>query len=63
MVEDLRRSGYPSYLVPPPAADPDAPFKVRVGRYVNRIDADAIARSLERERGEKLWIVRDVRER
>jgi hypothetical protein len=63
MVEDLRRSGYPSYLVLPPAADPDAPFKVRVGRYVNRIDADAIARSLERERGEKLWIVRDVRER
>jgi hypothetical protein len=60
MVEDLKRRGYPSYLVRPPAADPEAPFRVRVGHYGSRTDADRIVKALEREGGGKLWIVKDA---
>jgi hypothetical protein len=60
LVEELRRGGYPSYLLLPPATDPDAPFRIRVGRYASRADADEIAKSLERERGGRLWVVREV---
>ena len=60
MVEDLKRRGYPSYLVRPLAADPEAPFRVRVGRYGSRADADRIVKALEREGGGKLWIVKDA---
>jgi cell division septation protein DedD len=59
LVEDLQRRGYAAYLVKPPAADPDAPYRVRVGRYVSRADADRSADTLERVAGGKVWIVRD----
>jgi cell division septation protein DedD len=60
LVERLRSAGHPSYLVEPPAADPDAPYKVRVGHYPTRSAAEPTLRALEKERGEKLWIVREV---
>ncbi|HXW07309.1 MAG TPA: SPOR domain-containing protein [Vicinamibacterales bacterium] len=60
MVEELREHGYDSFLVVPPSSDPDAPFRIRVGRYRSRADAGEILRALERDRGEKLWIVQDV---
>jgi cell division septation protein DedD len=59
LVEDLQRRGYAAYLVKPPASDPDAPFRVRVGRYDSRAEADRSADALERVAGGKVWIVRD----
>ena len=60
LVERLRSAGHPSYLVAPPAADPDAPYKVRVGHYPTRSAAEPTLKALEKELGEKLWIVREV---
>jgi cell division septation protein DedD len=59
LVEDLQRRGYLAYLIKPPASDPDAPFRVRIGRYASRAEADRAAGALERVAGGKVWIVRD----
>ncbi len=58
IVRDLQASGMPAYLVPPVAADPDAPYRVRVGPYATRAAAARTAAALEERRGEKLWVMR-----
>jgi cell division septation protein DedD len=58
-VQRLQESGMPAYLVEPPASDPDAPYRVRVGPYASREDAQKIATSLEQQRHEKLWVTRE----
>jgi hypothetical protein len=55
-VEKLTATGMPAYLVSPPASDPDAPYRVRVGRYDSREEAQKAATILEAERGEKVWV-------
>jgi SPOR domain len=59
MVEELRAAGFPAYLVQPPSADPDAPYRVRVGSYGSRTAAEDDARVLEKRRGQKLWVIRE----
>jgi cell division septation protein DedD len=59
MAGELMATGLPAYLVVPPAADPDAPYKVRVGPYTTRAAAEKTAAALERRRGEKLWVMRE----
>lgn len=58
-VEKLKATGMPAYLVNPPASDPDAPYRVRVGRYDTREEAQKVAATLEAQRGEKLWVTRE----
>jgi hypothetical protein len=48
----------PAYLVAPPLADPDAPYRVRVGPYLTRSAAQETAAALEKSRGEKLWVTK-----
>lgn len=60
LAEELRAAGYAAYLVEPPADDPDAPFRVRVGGFTTQNDAQRAASALGRARREKLWVVREV---
>src|SRR4026207_482842 len=39
IVSALKATGMPAYLVNPTAADPDAPYRVRVGPYATRTAA------------------------
>ena len=59
IVRDLARRGYPAYLIEPSAADPDGPYRVRIGQYPTRAAAAATVNKIERERGEKLWVIRE----
>jgi cell division septation protein DedD len=58
MVDALKATGMPAYLVPPPDSDPDAPYRVRVGPYSTRVAAQETAATLEKNRGEKLWVTK-----
>jgi cell division septation protein DedD len=58
IVDDLQDAGFEAYLVEPPAADPDGPYRVRVGRYGSRVTAQRTADALERRLGEKLWVTK-----
>jgi cell division septation protein DedD len=59
LVEQLRGKGYQAYVVEPPPSDPDAPYRVRVGGYTSRASAQKAAHMLERERLQKVWVVRE----
>jgi DedD protein len=48
MVETLRAKGYPAYLENPPAGSPPI-YRVRVGRYKDRAEAEQVARRLQKE--------------
>jgi cell division septation protein DedD len=58
-VTELKAAGFPAYLVEPPPSDPDGPYRVRLGRYASRADAQAAAADLEKRRGEKYWVIRE----
>jgi cell division septation protein DedD len=58
-LSELKAAGLPAYLVEPPVSEPDAPYRVRLGRYTSRADAEAAALELGRARGQKLWVVRE----
>jgi cell division septation protein DedD len=58
MVDALKATGMPAYLVPPPTSDPDAPYRIRVGPYSTRVAAQETAAALEKSRGEKLWVTK-----
>jgi cell division septation protein DedD len=59
IVNRLKETGMPAYLVNPPSTDPDAPYRVRVGPYPTRGAAEKTAAALEKSRGEKLWVTRE----
>jgi cell division septation protein DedD len=59
MVRQLKETGLPAYLVNPSAADPDAPYRVRVGPYASRATARKTAAALEERRGEKVWVTKE----
>jgi cell division septation protein DedD len=58
-LESLERLGLPAYIVEPPASDPDAPYRVRVGRYETRAEAQQVAAGLQKARGERFWVIRE----
>ena len=58
MVDALKATGMPAYLMPPPESDPDAPYRVRVGPLSTRVAAQETAATLEKNRGEKLWVTK-----
>lgn len=59
MAGRLSRLGFPAYVVEPSAADPDGPYRVRVGKYASRAAADQALAALQRRHGDKLWVVRE----
>jgi hypothetical protein len=58
-VQQLKANGLPAYLVSPPATDPDAPYRVRLGPYRSREEAQKAAATLEAQRNEKVWVTRE----
>ncbi len=57
LVLRLSASGLPAYLVEP--GEGDTLYRVRVGGYDTRADAQSTASDLERRLGQKLWLVRE----
>lgn len=53
----LTGKGYPAYVLPPEAGAP-AVFRVRVGKFKERREAEGVAAKLEKEEQFKPWIVR-----
>lgn len=56
MVADLIDKGLPAFLVEPPPSDPNAPYRVRVGMYASRIDAERASGTVGRLTGVKVWV-------
>ena len=53
----LTRKGYPAFIAT--AGAPGAPtYRVRVGKYPSRREADSVAAKLEREEQFKPWVTR-----
>ena len=57
MVKRLAGKGYPAYVVAPASGAPVV-FRVRVGKYKDRREADTVAARLQKEEQFKPWIVR-----
>ena len=58
LVKRLAGKGYPAFLVDPAAGAPAPVFKVQVGRYADRDEAEQVRRRLEKEEQFKPWISR-----
>jgi cell division septation protein DedD len=58
IVQRLTSKGYPAFVVNPASGSPAPVFKVQVGRYNDRREAEQIARRLEKEEQFKPWISR-----
>lgn len=58
VVKQLAAKGYPAFLVDPAPGSPTAVYRVRVGRYKDRREAEQIVRRLEKEEQFKPWITR-----
>jgi cell division septation protein DedD len=58
IVKRLAGKGYPAYVVPPPAGGAAAVYRVRVGKYKNRREAEDIKTRLEKEEQFRTWISR-----
>lgn len=57
VVRGLTTKGYPAYVMTPDAGAP-AVFRVRVGKFKDRHDAETVAARLQKEEQFKPWIVR-----
>ena len=57
MVKRLTGKGYTAYILPPQAGQPPM-FRVRVGKFQQRAEAEKVATRLEREEQFKPWITR-----
>ena len=58
IVERLKGKGYPAFVVEPAPGAAVRAFKVQVGRYTDRREAEVAARRLEKEEQFKPWILR-----
>jgi len=58
IVERLKGTGYPAFVVEPAPGAAVQAFKVQVGRYTDRREAEEAARRLEKEEQFKPWILR-----
>jgi DedD protein len=57
MVKRLAGKGYPAYVVAPAKGQPSV-YRVRVGKFKDRHEADSVAARLQKEEQFKPWIVR-----
>ena len=58
MAQGLVDKGYPAFVVAPASGAPVQVFRVRVGTYANREEAERILQRLETEESFKPWITR-----
>lgn len=58
IVQRLSGKGYPAFLVSPSAGAPAPVFKVQVGRFADKEQAEQVRRRLEKEEQFKPWISR-----
>ncbi len=58
IAERLVAKGYPAYVVEPSPGVPAAVYRVRVGKYVDRREAERVLRRLEQEEQFRPWITR-----
>ena len=58
MAQGLVDKGYPAFVVPPAPGVPVPVFRVRVGTYTDRDEAERILRRLEAEESLRPWITR-----
>jgi DedD protein len=58
VIRRLAGKGYPAFLVPPAADAPAPGYRVRVGRFADRREAERVARRLEREEQFRPFITR-----
>ncbi len=58
IVQRLSAKGYPAFVVSPTASTPNHVFKVQVGRYADRGEAEKVASRLQKEEKFKAWVSR-----
>lgn len=58
MAQGLVDKGYPAFVVPPAPGVPVPVFRVRVGTYADRDEAEQVLRRLEGEESLRPWITR-----
>ena len=58
MAQGLIQKGYPAFVVAPASGAPVQVFRVRVGTYADREEAEQVLRRLEGEESLKPWITR-----
>lgn len=58
MVKRLSRKGYPAFMLEPAAGAPATVFRVRIGGYPTRREAEDIKKKLEKEEQFSPWITR-----
>lgn len=58
VVRKLIDKGYPAFLIPPAADAPQAFYKVQVGRYNDRGEAQKVSQRIEKEEQFPSWILR-----
>ena len=58
MAQGLVEKGYPAFVVEPDPGAPVQVFRVRVGAYANREEAERVLRRLEDEESLEPWITR-----
>ena len=58
LVQRLNNKGYPAFIVAPTPDTPTRLYKVQVGRYGDRSEADQVATRLKKEEQFDTWIVR-----
>jgi DedD protein len=58
IVQRLKNKGYPAFLVAPTSGGPTQLYKVQVGRYGDRAEAQQVQARLKREEQFEPWIVR-----
>jgi cell division septation protein DedD len=58
VVQRLTNKGFPAFLVSPQAGAPVQNYKVQVGRYADRSEAEEIKNRLKREEQFEPWILR-----
>ena len=57
IVKRLAGKGYPAYVLAPAKGAPSV-YRVRVGKFKERSEADTVAARLQKEEQFKPWIVR-----
>ena len=57
IVKRLSSKGYPAYVVAPASGAPEV-YRVRVGKFKDRAEADTVAARLQKEEQFKPWVVR-----
>jgi hypothetical protein len=56
---ELTSTGFAAYIVEPTASNPNAPYRVRVGGFATRVDAEREAMAVAKAIGQRPWITRE----